>query len=118
VVHCTLGDLLIALASLTLGLVLAGHRQWPARQFVIVAAFTVTFGIGYTALSEWLKLVVRRSWAYSIWMPTDSFFGLHLSISPLLQWIVVPALVLYSPRCIGMSQLVSDTEPVSLAARL
>ncbi|MEA2728482.1 MAG: hypothetical protein QOF70_2957 [Acetobacteraceae bacterium] len=56
-----LGDLLIALASLTLGLVLPGHRQWPARRFVIVAAFTLTFGIGYTAFGEWLNLVVRKS---------------------------------------------------------
>ena len=41
VVHCTAGDLLIALVSLTAGLVLAGDRDWPARRFVIVAVLTL-----------------------------------------------------------------------------
>jgi hypothetical protein len=118
VVHCTLGDLLIALASLTLGLVLAGHRQWPARRFVAVAAFTMTFGIGYTVFSEWLNLVVRKSWAYSALMPTISFFGLNLGVSPLLQWISVPALALYAARRIGMSQQVDGGVPASSPARL
>lgn len=61
-----LGDLLIALASLArgLGLVLAGHRDWPVRRFGAVAALTVAFGLGYTGFSEWLSAVVRESqWA-------------------------------------------------------
>ena len=118
VVHCTLGDLLIALASLALGLVLAAHRQWPARRFVTVAAFTMTFGMGYTVFSEWLNLVVRKSWAYSALMPTVSFFGLNIGISPLLQWIVVPALALYAAHRIGLSQQTDGSEPASSPARL
>jgi hypothetical protein len=118
VVHCTLSDLLIALASLTLGLVLAGHRQWPARRFVTVAALTMTSGIGYTVFSEWLNLVVRKSWAYSALMPTISFFGLDLGISPLLQWVIVPGMALYAARRIGLSQQVGGDEPASSSARL
>jgi len=33
VAHCTLGDVLIALASLTIALFLVGHRDWPTRRF-------------------------------------------------------------------------------------
>jgi hypothetical protein len=101
-VHCTAGDLLIALVSLTASLVLAGHRDWPARRFVIVAVLTLTFGFGYTVFSEWLNVVMRKSWAYSDLMPVVSVFGLRLGASPLLQWILVPALALYVSRRFGL----------------
>jgi hypothetical protein len=35
--------------------------------------------------------VVRASWAYSDWMPVIPIAGLSIGLSPLLQWIVVPA---------------------------
>jgi len=98
VAHCTLGDVLIALASLTIALILAGHRDWPARRFAAVAALTVAFGFGYTVFSEWLNVVVRRSWAYSSWMPVVSLFGVAIGVSPLLQWIIVPVLAFYMAR--------------------
>ena len=44
VLHCAVGDLLIALASLTFGLMLVGHREWPVRGFAAVASFTLAFG--------------------------------------------------------------------------
>jgi hypothetical protein len=102
VVHCTAGDLLIALVSLTAGLVLAGHREWPARRFVIVAVLTLTFGFCYTVFSEWLNVVMRKSWAYSDLMPVVSVFGLRLGASPLLQWMVVPTLALCAGRRFGL----------------
>jgi len=102
VVHCTAGDLLIGLASLTAGLVLAGHRDWPACRFVIVAVFTLTFGFCYTVFSEWLNVVMRKSWAYSDLMPVVSVFGQRLGVSPLLQWIVVPTLALCASRRFGL----------------
>jgi hypothetical protein len=96
VVHCTLGDLLIALAAITLGLVAAGHRDWPHRRFAAVAALTLAFGFAYTVSSEWLNIVVRKNWAYSGLMPVVSLFNLNIGLSPLLQWMVVPALALYA----------------------
>lgn len=98
VAHCTLGDVLIALASLTIALILVGHRDWPARRFAAVATLTLVFGFSYTIFSEWLNVVVRRSWAYSTLMPSISLFGFVIGISPLMQWVVVPGLALYMAR--------------------
>jgi len=95
VVHCTLGDLLIALSALALALVLVGDRDWSARRFWPVAAVTVALGVAYTVFSEWLNVVVRASWAYSELMPIVPLpGGFGLGVSPLLQWMVVPLLAL------------------------
>jgi hypothetical protein len=91
VVHCTLGDLLIALSTLAVALVLAGDHTWPRGRFWPVAIVTIVLGVGYTAFSEWLNVVVRAAWSYSELMPQLSLFGLKIGLSPLLQWIVVPA---------------------------
>jgi hypothetical protein len=91
VVHCTLGDLLIALSTLAVALVLAGDHTWPRGRFWPVAILTIVLGVGYTAFSEWLNVVVRAAWSYSELMPQLSLFGLNIGLSPLLQWIVVPA---------------------------
>ena len=91
VVHCTGGDVLIALAALTLALVIAGERGWPA-----VATLTIVFGVAYTTFSEWHNVYVRRSWAYSEWMPLLRIAGYQIGVSPILQWVVVPGVALWA----------------------
>lgn len=90
VIHCTGGDLLLALSSLTIALNLAADREWPRRSFWPVAILTMIFGVAYTTFSEWLNIVVRKSWAYSDLMPVLSLFDFDVGLSPLLQWIFVP----------------------------
>ena len=101
VVHCTGGDLLIAVAAIALALIMCGNRHWPTRRFWPVAAVTLVLGIAYTFFSEWLNIVVRKSWAYSDLMPVIDVFGFHVGLSPLLQWIVIPALAFW--RCRPMA---------------
>ncbi|MFC0808861.1 hypothetical protein ACFHWW_26050 [Ensifer sp. P24N7] len=88
VVHCTGGDILIALSSLVLALLLIGDGAWPARRYKATAALAMTFGLGYTIFSEWLNTAVRASWAYSELMPVIP--GINAGLSPLAQWIVIP----------------------------
>jgi hypothetical protein len=90
VAHCTLGDLLIALSTLILALVVAGDEAWPRRHFWRVAGVALVLGVAYTVFSEWLNVVVRASWAYSERMPILRLPGFDIGVSPLLQWIVVP----------------------------
>ncbi len=92
IAHCTGGDVLIALASLTGALVLAGAPRWPSVGFRRVAALTLIFGASYTVFSEWFNVSVRGSWAYAPSMPTLPPLGTGLT--PLLQWIVIPSIAL------------------------
>ena len=90
VIHCTAGDLLIALCTLLVASLAVANPAWPQGHFWRVAGATIVLGVGYTIFSEWLNVTVRASWAYSEWMPLVSAFGLQIGLSPLLQWAVVP----------------------------
>ena len=98
VVHCTGGDVLVALSALALALFVAGDKNWPAARFRPVALFTVLFGVAYTVFSEWLNVVVRAAWAYSAAMPVVPLFGLRIGLSPLAQWLAIPAASLVLAR--------------------
>jgi hypothetical protein len=89
--HCTLGDVLIAASTLAISLVLVGDRHWPWRRSWPVTSVTIFTGLAYTVFSEWLNVDVRASWTYSEWMPLIRVLGLNIGLSPLLQWVVVPA---------------------------
>lgn len=102
VAHCTGGDVLIALGSLTLALILLGAPSWPAKRFGPVVAVAVTFGLAYTGYSEWLNVEVRRSWAYSDAMPVVPL--LRTGLSPLLQWLVLPPFGLLWARRVGCAR--------------
>src|SRR3546814_15421585 len=62
VVHCTGGDILIALSSLMLALVLVGSGTWPGQRHVRAAAIPLPFGLAYTLFRAWLTIPVRDSW--------------------------------------------------------
>ncbi|MBY0226167.1 MAG: hypothetical protein K2Q28_10215 [Hyphomicrobium sp.] len=96
VIHCTLGDALIALSALILALVSVGTKNWPDERHNLVLAVTIILGVGYTIFSEWLNIVVRTSWAYSSLMPVVPVIGTGLA--PLMQWILIPAIGLTRAR--------------------
>lgn len=95
VVHCTVGDLLIAGGALVGSLLLFGTRGWPNERFLLVASLTVLVGIGYTLFSE-RRNTERGSWTYSTLMPVVPMIGTGLS--PLAQWIVIPAAAFWWAR--------------------
>jgi len=87
-VHCTGGDLLIALSTLLIALCVLGNRAWPTDRFWEVLIAAVILGICYTIFSEWLNIEVRKAWAYSELMPVIPI--INAGLSPILQWIVIP----------------------------
>tara|TARA_R110002049_G_scaffold73512_1_gene190012 strand:- start:49 stop:567 length:519 start_codon:yes stop_codon:yes gene_type:complete len=90
-VHCTGGDILIAMSALMLSLLIVG-AGWPQGRTGVkrVVVMTMALGVAYTVFSEWLNIVVREAWAYSELMPIVPM--IDAGLSPLLQWIVIPGL--------------------------
>jgi hypothetical protein len=105
VVHCSGGDILIALSAISIALLALGDNSWPERRFAPVAWVTIGVGIGYTIFSEWLNIVVRKSWQYTELMPTFDVVGFEVGLSPLLQWVVVPSCALVIARHIGRTRI-------------
>jgi len=113
VVHCTGGDLLIALASLVIALIGTWAVDWPRQSFRRVAMLAIALGVAYTAFSEWLNVYVRRSWVYADWMPTVTIGTVRIRLSPLLQWLVVPTLAFLAAKSVVRRRMRSE----SLAAQ-
>lgn len=65
VLHCTVGDAVIAITALSLGLVSVGKERWPEQSYRVVMFVTLLVGVSYTIFSEWLNVIVRGSWAYT-----------------------------------------------------
>ena len=94
VVHCTLGDVFIAGGAFILAMFLLGDSAWPAMRPWKGGAIAISFGLVYTAYSEWFNVYQVGNWAYADSMPL--VFG--LGVSPLVQWLVVPAVSLVAWR--------------------
>ena len=90
VLHCTIGDAMIAGLSLLAALALFARAAWPRAGVARVYAGSLAFGVVYTIFSEWLNTSVRGSWTYSDLMPLLPVTGTGLA--PLLQWFAVPTL--------------------------
>ena len=91
--HCTLGDVMIAGLALLLALSLFGRTEWPSAGTRRVYLASLVLGIGYTIYSEWLNVSVRGSWSYAESMPVIPILGTGLT--PLLQWFLVPTAALW-----------------------
>lgn len=88
--HCTVGDVLILLGCFAAVSLLWRDRHWIANRRIAPCILFVAFGLGYTIFSEVLHTRWLRSWAYAPEMP----LLLGVGMAPLLQWIVVPSLLL------------------------
>ena len=93
VLHCTVGDLMIAGLSLLAAHALIATADWPRSELRRVWLLLLVFGVGYTIYSEWMNVNVRSNWTYAPTMPTLPLIGTGLS--PLLQWIFVPTVALW-----------------------
>jgi len=78
VLHCTGGDILIAVATLVGSLLLLGTDEWPRARFHPVAAATLIAGVVTTAFSEHIN-TARGAWSYSDLMPTLPGTGIGLA---------------------------------------
>lgn len=87
--HCTVGDALIALAMFLVAATFLRCLDWP-RTHPLMGGILMVFGtMAYTAWSEWFNVYRLGSWSYTESMPL--IFG--IGVLPLLQWLVLPPLM-------------------------
>lgn len=95
--HCTLGDVVIALALFAMAGVLLRCADWPALRPWTGGAIVVLGAMIYTAWSEWFNVYRVASWGYTASMPM--VFGIGLA--PLLQWLILPPVMVGAYRRLG-----------------
>jgi hypothetical protein len=95
VLHCTLGDVLIGSAALSVALI-TGREGPPARwRWQRIALVTALAGTAYTVFSEWMNISLLGNWTYAESMPKLALGGFEVGLTAVAQWLVVPPLALY-----------------------
>lgn len=92
--HCTLGDVVIALALFALAGVVLRCADWPGLRPWAGGAIVVLGALTYTAWSEWFNVYRAGNWGYTPSMPM--IFGIGLA--PLLQWLILPPVMVAAYR--------------------
>ena len=94
--QATFGDVAIALAAFWITAIFARSRSWILRPSRLDIAIFIGVGLAATTILESLAIGVLGRWAYSEAMPRLPIIGTGLL--PLLQWLVIPPLVLWFVR--------------------
>ena len=97
--RATLSDVTIAAVSYLAAAVMARHASWPRTPRISLVAIYFVVGLTITIAVERWALGVGR-WRYEAAMPTVGGIG----ITPLLQWIIVPAIMLAAARLVMSSR--------------
>ena len=95
--HCTLGDVVIALAMFALTGMVLWRADWPTSRPWTGGAIVVIGAMAITAWSEWYNVYRAGNWSYTASMPM--IFG--IGISPLLQWLILPPVMVGAYRTLG-----------------
>ena len=84
--HCSLGDVVIALAMFALASMGLWRADWPASRPWTGGVIVVIGALAFTTWSEWYNVYRVGNWGYTASMPMIFSIGL----SPLLQWLILP----------------------------
>lgn len=99
-VHCSLGDVAIALAAFALAGIALRQADWPVLRPWAGGAIVILGTMAYTAWSEWYNVYQAGNWGYAANMPL--VFGIGLS--PLVQWLVLPPLLTVTYRSLWLKR--------------
>jgi hypothetical protein len=94
VLHCSLGDVVIALTMFALTGMALWRLDWPASRPWTGGVIFIVGTVAFTVWSEWQNVYRAGNWGYTESMPTIVGIGL----SPLLQWVVLPPLIVWVYR--------------------
>lgn len=105
--RATLGDVGIALAAFWCAAIFGGGRNWVARPGR--RALSLFFGVGLIATVglEFVNIELLNRWSYAPNMPRLPVFG--TGVAPLMQWLVVPALIFWYLSRLARQSWPTDT---------
>lgn len=92
----TLGDAGLLVGAFWIGAAVQRSRRWMAHPRTTTVAAFVTAGLLATIALEWLATEVWSRWQYGPRMLTLPVLG--TGIAPLLQWLLLPPLVIWFVR--------------------
>jgi len=104
-VHCSLGDVAIALAAFALAGIALRQADWPVFRPIFGSVIVVIGSMVFTAWSEWYNVYQAGNWAYTANMPMI----LGIGLSPLLQWLILPPLMTIAYRATWLQRF--DARP-------
>lgn len=90
------GDAFIALVAFWAGALVDRSRDWLMRPRLSSWAAYLGSGVAITVALEWWATEVAERWRYAPEMPILP--GLGTGMAPVLQWLVLPPLVLALAR--------------------
>jgi len=93
--HCAVGDVVLAALALTTALPLVRPLR-PRHRLVAASLVATALGVGATIVLERLQTQVWRGWTYADAMPIVPW--LEVGLSPLLQWTLLPPVMLAVAR--------------------
>jgi hypothetical protein len=94
--QATFGDVVIALLAFWAVVATARSREWIIQPTFLQSTMFVAVGVAITVVMEALATGPLERWAYTDSMPVLPVLGTGLF--PLLQWIVLPPLVIWFVR--------------------
>ncbi len=89
----TFGDVGFALTAFWITAVVARSREWMSKPTTTQVLVFLAVGVILTVGFEYYYTNISLRWTYSELMPLVPPFGTGLS--PLLQWLIVPMLVIW-----------------------
>ena len=89
----TIGDVGFALTAFWVTSVFARSRRWILDPYPFAMAVFVAVGAALTVGFEYYYTEIALRWTYSELMPLVPLLGTR--ISPLVQWIVIPPVVVW-----------------------
>lgn len=105
--QAALGDVLIALTGYWAVAAWRRRRSWLRDYGAKEILGFVLVGVGLTVALEWYATLASQRWEYAPLMPTVPLLG--TGISPLLQWLILPPLILWiSRRHLMGSEIISN----------
>ena len=90
------GDAVIALVAFWAAAAVSRSRRWLMQPWSGAWLIYLGAGLAITMAMEWLATEAMGRWRYAALMPTAP--GLGTGVVPLLQWLILPPLVVFLAR--------------------